>query len=105
MATTRKNTPRRQSPTVPLRCPKCRNPKVRVTRDQQDLKRTFRRDSGQTQHLHASCSCPRCKHKWWSAHETALRFAKLLVESQRDAMLVGPEHKGLSSLPAQAEAT
>lgn len=84
----------KQSPTVGLRCRKCGSRAVRVTRTQQMLRRTFRRDTGQSRHLHASCSCVHCPNEWWSAHETALEVSKKLDKAGQESEVVYSEAPG-----------
>jgi hypothetical protein len=91
---------KRTSPTVSLRCSKCGGKRIRVSRTQQMLKRTFRRDSGQTLHLHAACHCVNasCRHEWWSAHETAIETSKDLDAKGQESRIVDSTHPSERSL-------
>ena len=82
--------PPRHTPTVPLRCRKCGYTKIRVTRTQQMLRRTFRRDTEQHPHLHVAVQCMNCHREWWSAHETAIAIARELDAAEQDAKVIGP---------------
>jgi hypothetical protein len=62
------------------------------------LKRTFRRDTGQTRHLHAACHCTNCRHEWWSAHETAIETAKDLDAKGQESRIVDSTHPSERSL-------
>ena len=88
----------KQTPTVGLRCRKCGSRAVRVTRTQQMLRRTFRRDTGQAKHLHAAVNCVHCRHEWWSAHEVALEVSKKLDKGGNESEVV------YSPLPGKKEA-
>ncbi len=81
---------KKQTPTVGLRCRKCGSTKVKVTRTQQMLRRTFRRAPEQRAYLHASVVCqnPHCGHEWWSAHETAIDVSRKLDEQNKDSEVV-----------------
>jgi hypothetical protein len=56
------------------------------------LKRTFRRDTGQTRHLHAACHCTNCRHEWWSAHEKAIATSKYLDSAGQESTIVDSTH-------------
>jgi len=80
----------RQPPRVPLRCRNCGSTTIRISRRQNMLRRTFRRDEGQKAHLHAGVTCEHCKTEWWSAHAMALEVSRKLDAEDRESEVIGP---------------
>jgi hypothetical protein len=71
-------------PKVPLKCRRC----VKAGRPGSDLeigrnRQELKVDGKETVHAPVTCRDQRCKHKWWSRHDDAIRLSR---EADKRAM-------------------